>query len=326
MLAERYINEFKDKEMVLGTRGSLLALWQANHIKDRLEAKGVKVRLKSIKTSGDKLLDSPLANVGGKGLFTKEIESELLSEKIDFAVHSLKDMPVIESARLSLAAVTKREDARDCLLSERYANVSELPKNAKVGTTSLRRSLQLKLMRSDLDSKGLRGNIQTRLNKLKSGEYDAIILAAAGLKRLGIESEIPHIQYFSTDEMIPAMAQGALGLQCRDPKYSPHFRDLAVCKVLESLHNKDAALSCGIERAFIALLGGGCNSPIGIHAQILKENRLKISCIVGTLDAKNVLRDSATCERGEVEYVLQSMINTLKANGVDRILAETHGG
>lgn len=320
MLAQRYIDEFKDKELVLGTRGSLLALWQANHIKERLEQKGVKVRLKSIKTSGDKLLNSPLAKVGGKGLFTKEIEQELLNEKIDFAVHSLKDMPVIESARLTIAAVTRRADARDCLLSERFKSVSDLPKNAKVGTTSLRRTLQLRLMRKDLDSKVLRGNIQTRLNKLKNGEYDAIILAAAGLKRLGIEGEIPHIQYFSTEEMIPAMAQGALGLQCRDPKYSPHFRDLATCKILESLHNKDAALTCGIERAFIALLGGGCNSPIGIHAEILKENRVKISYVIGTLDALKVLKDSQICERGEVEYVLQNMINTLKANGVDEIL------
>lgn len=320
MLAQRYIDEFKESPMILGTRGSLLALWQANHIKDRLESKGVNVRLKSIKTSGDKMLDSPLAKLGGKGLFTKELENELLNGEIDFAVHSLKDMPVIIPARLTLAAITRREDSRDCFVSQKYKNVESLPQNARVGTTSLRRAMQLRAMRGDLDSKNLRGNIQTRLNKLKSGEYDAIILAAAGLKRLGIESEIAHLHYFSENEMIPAMAQGALGLECRDVKYSPHFRDHAVTKILESLNHKDSAFCCGIERAFIRILGGGCNSPIGIHARLLSGGVVEISCVIGSVDAMRILRDSRTCSKGEVEYVLQDMINKLKAQGVDEIL------
>ncbi|RDU66375.1 hydroxymethylbilane synthase [Helicobacter didelphidarum] len=321
-IAQRYKDELAKTPLILGTRGSMLALWQANHIKERLESQGIGVELKSIKTKGDKILDAPLAKIGGKGLFTKELENELLCGNIDFAVHSLKDMPVIIEPQLMLASITKREDPRDCFVSEKYPNIESLPKNAKVGTTSLRRSMQLHKIRSDIDTQSLRGNVQTRLQKLKNGEFDAIILAAAGLKRLGIAHEIPFVIHLETNEMIPAMAQGSLGLECRDPKYSPNFRDQAIYKVLESLHHKESALCCNIERAFIQLLGGGCQSPIGIHVTNLKENQLKIECIVGNLEATKVLTQEQICLKGEVEYVLQNMINSLKNRGVDEILSE----
>ena len=204
------------KEIIIGTRGSVLALWQANFIKDKLAKLGVEARLQIIKTTGDKILDAPLAKIGGKGLFTKELEEKLLNGDIDLAVHSLKDVPVILPNGLSLAAITKREDVRDCFLSDRFGSLDSLPKGAKVGTTSLRRAMQIKAIRADLETLSLRGNVQTRLNKLKSGEFDAIILAKAGVNRLNIsQNEVRFIVPFATNTMIPAMGQGALGLECR---------------------------------------------------------------------------------------------------------------
>ena len=169
-IAQRYKDTLQQSPIILGTRGSVLALWQANHIKAILESQGISVVLKSIKTKGDKILDAPLAKIGGKGLFTKELEQELLNRTIDFAVHSLKDVPVIIDPQLMLVAITKRADPRDCFVSEKYADIHALPRNAKVGTTSLRRSMQIKRIRNDVDTHNLRGNIQTRLEKLKNGE------------------------------------------------------------------------------------------------------------------------------------------------------------
>ena len=187
MIAKRYSDVVQEKPLVLGTRGSLLALWQANHIKEKLESLGFQVVLKTIKTKGDKILDAPLAKIGGKGLFTKELENELLSGGIDFAVHSLKDVPIAIPPELMLVSITQREDARDCFVSEKYADIASLPQGAKVGTTSLRRSMQLKRIRQDLDTQSLRGNVQTRLEKLRKEEFDAIILASAGLNRLDLK-------------------------------------------------------------------------------------------------------------------------------------------
>ncbi len=322
MIAQRYSDEVRKSPLVLGTRGSLLALWQANHIKEKLEALGFEVVLKKIKTKGDKILDAPLAKIGGKGLFTKELEFELLNGGIDFAVHSLKDVPIAIEPRLMLVAITQREDARDCFVSERYADILSLPKGAKVGTTSLRRSMQLKRIRQDLDTQSLRGNVQTRLEKLHNGEFDAIILASAGLNRLDIKDTIPFISHLQPTQFLPAMGQGALGIECRDPKYSSDFRDQAIMKVLESLHNSKSALCCNIERAFIQLLGGGCQSPIGIYACLLDTKDIQIQCVVGNLNATKVLSESRICKQGEVEYALQDMVNTLKKNDVMAILDE----
>lgn len=324
MIAQRYSDEVRKSPLVLGTRGSALALWQANHIKAKLESQGFAVVLKTIKTKGDKILDAPLAKIGGKGLFTKELEAELLSGKIDFAVHSLKDVPIAIEPRLMLVAITQREDARDCFVSEKYADIWELPQGAKVGTTSLRRSMQLKKIRQDLDAQSLRGNVQTRIERLRKGDFDAIILASAGLNRLNLKGDVAFINHLSLSQFVPAMGQGALGIECRDPKYSSDFRDQAIMKVLESLHSSKSALCCNIERAFIQLLGGGCQSPIGIHAQILDTKEIQIQSIVGNLNATKVLTESRICKQGEVEYALQDIINTLRKNGVMQILDEVH--
>lgn len=322
MIAQRYSDEVFKSPLVLGTRGSVLALWQANHIKARLESQGFSVILKKIKTKGDKILDAPLAKIGGKGLFTKELEAELLSGEIDLAVHSLKDVPIAIDSRLMLVAITQREDARDCFVSEKYADILSLPKGAKVGTTSLRRSMQLKRMRHDLDTQSLRGNVQTRLEKLHKGDFDAIILASAGLNRLNLKGSIAFINHLPLSQFVPAMGQGSLGIECRDPKYSSGFRDQAIMSVLKSLHNSKSALCCNIERTFIQLLDGGCQSPIGIHAQILETKEIHIQCVVGNLSATKVLDESRICKQGEVEYALQDMINALKKNNVMQILDE----
>lgn len=322
MIAQRYSDEVCKMPLILGTRGSLLALWQANHIKSKLESLGFAVVLKTIKTKGDKILDAPLAKIGGKGLFTKELEAELLSGGIDFAVHSLKDVPVAIEPRLMLVAITKREDARDCFVSKRYSDISSLPQDARVGTTSLRRSMQLKILRQDIDTQSLRGNVQTRLDKLEKGEFDAIILASAGLNRLNLKGSVAFITHLNESQFVPAMGQGALGIECRDPKYSSDFRDHAIMKVLKSLHNSKSAMCCNIERSFIQMLGGGCQSPIGIHAQVLDTKEIKIQCIVGNLCATKVLTETRICKQGEVEYVLQDMVNTLKKNDVMQILDE----
>ncbi len=324
MIAQRYKDEVSKKPLILGTRSSLLALWQANHIKDKLEESGFEVIIKKVKTKGDKILDAPLSKIGGKGLFTKELENQLLSGEIDFAVHSLKDVPVTIDPHLMLVSITQREDPRDCFISEKYSDIESLPQNAKVGTTSLRRSMQIKRIRKDLETLSLRGNVQTRLEKLRNGDFDAIILASAGLNRLDLKDDIAFISHFQISNFIPAMGQGALGIECRNPKYSSDFRDQAIMKVLESLHDKKSALCCNIERAFIQLLNGGCQSPIGIHASMLDSKELHIQCVVGNLDATKVLHEARVCSKGEVEYVLQDIINSLKKNNIDDILKEVH--
>lgn len=223
-----------DRELVIGSRGSILALWQAEYIKSCLKAQcGLQSRIQIIKTRGDKILDVPLAKIGGKGLFTKELEEMLLSKDIDLAVHSLKDVPVEFVPELDLAAITQRESANDCFLSVNYPNLNALPQGAKVGTTSLRRSMQIKKYRSDLDTLSLRGNVQTRLEKLHNGAFDAIILAQAGVNRLKINTQ--DVRYIvPLDFMIPAMGQGALGIEMR--KDSIFFNRIGV------LNDKQSAL------------------------------------------------------------------------------------
>lgn len=271
------------KTLIIGTRGSVLALWQAEYIKARLEKEcGIVSQLRIVKTKGDKILDVPLAKIGGKGLFTKELEEMLLSGDIDLAVHSLKDVPVEFIDGLGLSAITKREDVRDCFLSVKYHDIDSLPKGAKVGTTSLRRSMQIKKFRPDIDTLSLRGNVQTRLKKLHSGEFDAIILAKAGVNRLEITpADVPFIT--PLDFMIPAMGQGALGIEMRLD--SPFFN------VLQNLNDRQTALCVSAERAFVRTLEGGCQVPIGVYAQYTNEI-LKIKAILGLPDGSEVLEDS----------------------------------
>lgn len=273
------------EKIIIGTRGSLLALWQANFIKDELQKRfGLDSELKIIKTTGDKILDAPLAKIGGKGLFTKELEEMLLSGSITLAVHSLKDVPVTLHDDLVLAAITKREDVRDCFVSYNFQDISSLPHNAKVGTTSLRRTMQLKYMRDDLDTISLRGNVQTRLQKLKNNEFDAIILAKAGLNRLNLDTkDINFINPLDTSLMIPAMGQGALGIECK--------RDCEILPYLRQLNDEISSIECGFEREFIRLLDGGCQVPIGVHARY-QDSTITMDTIIGLPNGKDIIKDS----------------------------------
>lgn len=269
-------------EVIIGTRGSVLALWQANFIKDKLSTFGIDSHIKIIKTTGDKILDAPLAKIGGKGLFTKELEEQILSDKITLAVHSLKDVPVLLPNDLTIAAITKREDERDCFLSHKFSDIKSLPHNARVGTTSLRRAMQLKYMRNDLQTLNLRGNVQTRLEKLKNGEFDAIILAKAALNRLNIQSD--SIAFIKTlDFMIPAFGQGALGIECKE--------NCEILDVLERLNDTKTQIECEAEREFVRLCNGGCQVPIGVNAK-LSDNILQITAILGLPNGAKILKES----------------------------------
>lgn len=300
---------------MIGTRGSLLALWQAEHIKKRLQEElNIPCRLEIVKTKGDKILDVPLAKIGGKGLFTKELEELLLKKEIDLAVHSLKDVPVDFVDGLSLACITKREDVRDCFLSVKYPDLQSLPLNAKVGTTSLRRSMQLKALRQDLDTQSLRGNVQTRIKRLFDGDFDAIILAKAGLNRLEIsQKDIPFMQVFEIDEMIPAMGQGALGIEARtaDPLFSQLF----------VLNDDETFICTQAERAFIRALNGGCQVPIGVHAKI-EGSSIRLSAILGLPNGEKILKESLCGAKKDFEELGISLAQSFIKKGAMEILAE----
>jgi hydroxymethylbilane synthase len=240
--------------IVIGTRPSKLALWQANHVKTLLSELGVEARLETITTKGDQILDRSLVEIGGKGLFLKEIEDALLAGKVDIAVHSLKDVPYELDEKLVLAAFLPREDASDAFLSKKFASLADLPKGAKVGTTSLRRIVQLRVLRPDLNFVPLRGNVDTRLKKLFAGEFDAIVLAAAGLNRLGLA---PHItQRLQT---VPAVGQGAITIECLAAR-----ADLLT--LLSPLNHEPTARAVTVERKFLKLFQGSCQTPIGCLA------------------------------------------------------------
>ena len=282
-------------KVVIATRGSALALWQSEHIKDLIEKKhGIEVELVSMKTKGDVILDTPLAKIGGKGLFTKELEEHMLAGNSHLAVHSLKDVPVIFPDGLVLAAISEREDERDAFVSEKFAKFSDLPKGAKVGTTSLRRKMQLLIKRPDLKILSLRGNVNTRLKKLKDGEFDAIILASAGVKRLGLDKEIAYFSPFSLDEMIPAMGQGALGIECKDER--------GILGILEFINNKNSVIQTTIERSFVERLEGGCQVPIGVNAEICGDE-VKIRAIVGLPDGSEFIKDETIVLKNECENI-----------------------
>jgi hydroxymethylbilane synthase len=249
----------------IGSRGSQLALWQANHISALLRARGHEVQIEIIHTTGDKITDVPLAMVGtkgglGKGIFTKEIEEALAAGRVDLAVHSLKDLPTELPPGFDLAAITEREDPRDAFCSRHYTRIEDLPQNARVGTSSLRRQAQLKAIRPDLDIHPLRGNVDTRLRKLEQGEYDAIILASAGLKRLGKTELIKQI--IPVEIMCPAAGQGALGIEIR-------AGDAAMRQQFEFLNDPATRAATSCERALLNRLGGGCQVPIGAFATVV---------------------------------------------------------
>ena len=297
----------------IGSRGSQLALWQAHHISDLLREKGHEVELEIIKTTGDKILDVALAKVGTKGMFTKEIEEALEAGTVDLAVHSLKDLPTELAGPFEIAAITTRVDPRDAFLSIKYASIDDLPKGAKVGTSSLRRQAQIKQRRPDLEIFPLRGNVDTRVRKLEEGEYDAIILAAAGLRRLGKTQFVK--QELEADVMCPAAGQGALGIEIRrgDTILREHLRFLD-CEAAR------AATSC--ERALLNKLGGGCQVPIGAFAEV-KDGKLTLVAVCAKPDGSKVLRQMQSgtdpLELGERTGLL------LLNSGGEEILKEVYG-
>ena len=301
------------KEIKIATRKSILALWQSEHIKARIEAqhKGMKVVLEGMKTKGDVILDTPLAKIGGKGLFTKELEDSMLKGETDIAVHSLKDVPVVFPEGLKLAAICSREDTRDAMISEKFAKFSDLPHGAKVGTTSLRRRMQLLIMRPDLEIISLRGNVQTRLRKLKEGEFDAIILAMAGINRLNIKAEVAHIYTFGFDEMIPAMGQGALGVEARDEKQ--------ILEQIDFLNDENAVIETTIERDFVSVLEGGCQVPIGISAR-LKGDEISIDAIVGLPDGSEYIKDSLKASKDKFQSIGKELAHKFIEKGARELL------
>lgn len=310
-----------EKKLIIGTRGSALALWQAEYVKSRLKDEcGLDSELEIIKTQGDKILDVPLAKIGGKGLFTKELEQKLLDKEIDLAVHSLKDVPVEIMPLLDLAAITEREDCRDCFLSMKYESLESLPQGARVGTTSLRRSMQIKAFRADLDTLSLRGNIQTRLEKLKNGVFDAIILAQAGVKRLGIDVKkndmgICHI--VPLDFMIPAMGQGALGIEMR--------KDSAYFEIVSKLTHKKSALCVSAERSFVRALEGGCQVPIGVQA-VYENGILRLRAMVGLPNGQEILQESLEDsmleeDKARAESLGKNLAQSFIAKGAKEILS-----
>lgn len=301
----------------IATRTSALALWQANYVKDRLEQlhPSLEVELVPMVSRGDKILDVPLAKVGGKGLFVKELEHALLNGEADIAVHSMKDVPMEFPEGLGLAVICQREDPRDAFVSNTHKRLDELPQGARVGTSSLRRQAQLLEYRPDLEIKFLRGNVNTRLAKLDAGEYDAIILAAAGLIRLGFQDRIA--EYLLTERSLPAGGQGAVGIECRTD-------DDRTRALIAPLHHQLSAQQVLAERAMNRRLEGGCQVPIGCFA-IHQEGQLYLRGLVASTDGKQILRDEIRGPVEQAEAMGVTLAERLLAAGADQILAQVYG-
>jgi len=297
----------------IGSRGSQLALWQANHISDLLRAQGHIVGLEIIKTTGDKIADVALAKVGTKGMFTKELEEALLENRVDLAVHSLKDLPTELAGNFEIAAITKRENPRDVLCSVKFAGIDALPHGANVGTSSLRRQAQLMAIRPDLRIHPLRGNVDTRLRKLEDGDYDAIILAAAGLSRLGKMHFVR--QVIPVEVMTPAAGQGALAIEIRHD-------DAATRRRIAFLDDAAARATTTCERALLKKLGGGCQVPIGAYAEV-QNGRIRLDALVAHPHGTKVLRET---REGDDPVLLGDEVGeTLLRRGADAILEEVYG-
>lgn len=305
------------KEIRIGTRASALALWQAEWVKSELEKKfpGLKVSLTKIKTTGDKILDVPLAKVGGKGLFVKEIEEAMLANEIDIAVHSMKDVPTFFPDGLHLSCITKREDPRDALLSRNKVKFQDLPKGANVGTSSLRRQAQLMNVRPDFVIHQLRGNVDTRLRKLKEGQYDAIILAAAGVKRLGLAENVT--EYIDPQISLPAIGQGALGIECR-------VDDRELNDMISFFNHNDSRVCVTGERALLRRLEGGCQVPIACYGQ-MKNGNLHLTGLVGSVDGKRIVKDVIEGPADKAEKMGVALAEKLLSQGADVILREVYG-
>jgi hydroxymethylbilane synthase len=305
------------KQIRIGTRGSALALWQAEWVKSEIEKRypGMTVTLTKIKTTGDKILDVPLAKVGGKGLFVKEIEEAMLANEIDIAVHSMKDVPTFFPDGLHLACITKREDPRDALLSRNKVMFKDLPKGANVGTSSLRRQAQLMNVRPDFVIHQLRGNVDTRLRKLKEGQFDAIILAAAGVKRLGLAENVT--EYIDPGISLPAIGQGALGIECR-------VDDRELNDLISFFNHADSRTCVTGERALLRRLEGGCQVPIACYGQMM-DGKLHLTGLVGSVDGKRIIKDSIEGDPDKAEKLGVTLAEKLLTRGADVILREVYG-
>jgi len=302
------------EKIVIATRASQLALWQAYHIKERIEKQfpEVEVTLNEITSRGDKILDRPLALVGGKGHFTKELEDEMLSGNADLAVHSLKDVPTYVPEGLELCAITARQDQSDLFLSHTYSSLEALPQGAVIGTTSLRRRMQLLQKRPDLKVKDLRGNVNTRLRKLSEGQYDAIVLAYIGLQRLDLIKDIPYTQ--KLDFMIPPMGQASLGIEI----VSANVR---VREIAMSLNDTESQLCADLERDFVAAIGAGCSAPVAVHASIEKEF-VKLEAMLGYPDGTHILQESLSADLKDAKTLGSKLAKSMIADGALALLSE----
>ncbi|WNN48472.1 hydroxymethylbilane synthase [Siccibacter colletis] len=307
-----------DKVIRIATRQSPLALWQAHYVKQRLmdSHPGLNVELVPMVTKGDVILDTPLAKVGGKGLFVKELEMALLENRADIAVHSMKDVPVEFPDGLGLVTICEREDPRDAFVSNRYASLDELPQGSVVGTSSLRRQCQIAARRPDLVIRSLRGNVGTRLSKLDSGDYDAIILAVAGLKRLGLEARIRTA--LPPEISLPAVGQGAVGIECR-------LDDEQTRALLAPLNDLETAIRVRAERAMNTRLEGGCQVPIGSYAELV-NGELWLRALVGAPDGSEIVRGERRGKPESAEALGVSLAEELLNNGAREILAEVYNG
>ncbi len=305
-----------DRIIRIATRQSPLALWQAEHVAERLRQAfpGLQTELVKMVTRGDKILDAPLAKVGGKGLFVKELEQGMLEGSADIAVHSMKDVPVEFPEGLHLAVVLEREDPTDAFVSNRYRTLAELPADARIGTSSLRRQCQIKEKFPNAEILSLRGNVNTRLAKLDAGEYDAIILASAGLKRLGLAERIT--ARLEPEESLPAMGQGAIGIECR-------IDDAEIHQYLKVLHDEETSIRVGAERAMNARLNGGCQVPIAGYAET-RGQRLFLRGLVGSPDGSILYRAEAESSLDQAEALGHKVADQLLAQGADRVLRELY--
>ncbi len=302
------------KKVVIATRESQLALWQAYHIEAKIKElfSDVEVEINKMTSKGDVILDKPLALIGGKGHFTKELEDAMLEGRANLAVHSLKDVPSFIPKGLKLAAVTKREDQSDLFLSHKFASFKDLPKGAVVGTTSLRRRMQLLAMRPDLVVKDLRGNVNTRLRKLKEGQYDAIILAYIGLKRLDLIKDIPYTQ--KLEFMIPPMGQAALGIEIIDG--DPFLEEIA-----NALNDKDTFLATKLERDFISKIGAGCSAPVAVNAVVNKDS-VSIKALIGLVDGSKILKEELSSSKDSCENLGKELADIMISKGALELLKE----
>ncbi len=300
------------EKLIIATRASDLALWQAYHVKERIETSfpHIRVELNKITSKGDKILDKPLALIGGKGHFTKELEDEMLVGNADLAVHSLKDVPTYIPEGLELCAITTRQDQSDVLLSHTYKSLDDLPHGAVVGTTSLRRRMQLLEKRPDLQVKELRGNVNTRLRKLKEGQYDAIILAYIGLHRLDLLKDIPYVE--KLDFFIPPMGQAALGIEIVSD--NDKVREIAM-----TLNDENSFICTKVERDFISSIGAGCSAPVAVNA-VIDEDVISVKAMLGYPDGTNIMHKELTSKVSECDALGEELAQIMIQEGALEIL------